>query len=233
MRSLSPYAVVAAALQCVSPGLALAAESASEHEFSANVAYTSDYIYRGLSQTSEEPALQGGFDYKHGSGFYLGTWASSLNFGDGSGASVEMDVYGGYAGSRGDLGYDVGLLYYGYPGVDSGLDYDFVEAYGSGSYDFGGFSLTGGAHYSPDFFGGTGSATYAYLSAGVPLAAGFSLSALAARQWIEDADDYLHWSLGVATELQGFGLDLSYHDTDIDDSAIADARLVLTVSRAF
>lgn len=232
MRSTSTYAL-AAALLCTTSGSAIAAEADPGYAFSGNVAYTSDYIYRGISQTSEEPALQGGFDFNHGSGFYLGTWASSLNFGDGSGASVEMDVYGGYEGSAGDFGYDVGLLYYGYPGARSDLDYDFVEAYGSGSYQLGGVELTAGAHLSPDFFGGTGSASYAYLSAGVPLGGGFNLSALAAKQWIEEGDDYLHWKLGVATEWEGFALDLSYHDTDLDDVDIADSRLVLSVSRAF
>ena len=101
---------------------ALAAEQ-SPHALTGNVGLYSQYIFRGLTQTDRDPALQGGFDYSHSSGFYLGTWASNISwlrdFGAyGSGASLEWDFYGGYKGTFGksDFGFDVGLLQYYYPG---------------------------------------------------------------------------------------------------------------------
>lgn len=109
------------------PMAALAAEE-SPHTFTANVGLYSQYIFRGLTQTNEEPAIQGGLDYSHSSGFYLGTWGSNISWlrdtdGAGgnwsnyaSGGSLELDVYGGYRTTLGPVGIDVGALYYWYPG---------------------------------------------------------------------------------------------------------------------
>lgn len=106
-----------------------------EHNFTGNVGLFSQYIFRGLTQTNRDPAVQGGFDYAHSSGFYAGTWASNVSFlkenastpftgaaGTGimgtysEGGSLEWDFYGGYKGTAGDFGYDLGTLYYWYPG---------------------------------------------------------------------------------------------------------------------
>ena len=79
---------------------------------SGNVAVTSDYAFRGISQTLEEPAIQGGIDLEHPTGLYLGTWGSSLNFGeDMPRAQVELDVYGGFGFSAAELfDVDLGLI---------------------------------------------------------------------------------------------------------------------------
>lgn len=227
MKKLSALALCA----LLATGTAYAED---ESPFSANVGFTSDYVFRGVSQTLEEPAVQGGFDYAHASGFYAGVWGSNVNFGDGDEAHLEFDVYAGYSAEVGKLGYDLGLVYYAYPGASSSLDYDFLEAYGSLSYDFGSFSLSGGLNVSPDFFGSTGTATYVFIGASVPLGDTFTVSADLGRQDIEDADDYIHWRLGVAASAAGFDFDLSYHDTDWDNGGdLADSRLVLSVSRSF
>jgi uncharacterized protein (TIGR02001 family) len=121
-------------------GLAQAAEPASPHTITGNLGIFSQYIFRGLTQTNEEPALQGGFDYAHAGGFYAGTWGSNVSwlrdFGAYTGGgSLELDMYGGYKGTIGktDLGYDVGLLYYWYPGdVAAGAHKaDTLELYGA------------------------------------------------------------------------------------------------------
>jgi uncharacterized protein (TIGR02001 family) len=98
-------------------------EASSEHSVSYNVGLFSEYIFRGYSQTHNDPALQGGVDYEHSSGLYLGLWASNISWlrdagSSDSGHSLEVDVYGGYAGEIGDtgIGYDVGFLQYWYPG---------------------------------------------------------------------------------------------------------------------
>jgi len=128
---------------------AVAADApASPHTLTANVGLYSQYVVRGLAQTNEEPALQGGFDYAHSSGFYLGVWGSNISWlrenltGSNpsstyrSGGSLELDFYGGYKGTVGDFGYDVGLLQYYYPGdVNPGfIKADTLEAYVAGSW---------------------------------------------------------------------------------------------------
>ena len=80
-----------------------------------------DYRFRGISQTFKNPALQGGLDYAHASGFYIGNWNSSVSgLTYPNGAGLEMDLYGGYKKTIGDFGFDVGLLQYYYPGPDHG-----------------------------------------------------------------------------------------------------------------
>jgi uncharacterized protein (TIGR02001 family) len=131
---------VAAALS--SPLVAVAADPAPEHTFTGNVGFVTDYLYRGISQTSGKPALQGGFDYAHSSGLYAGAWGSNISWiedtGGAQSSSLEIDVYGGYKGTiTGDLGFDVGLLTYNYPktNLTAGfLKQDTQEIYGALTY---------------------------------------------------------------------------------------------------
>lgn len=86
----------------------------------ANIGLVSDYRFRGIDQTYGKPALQGGFDYAHSSGLYVGNWNSNVNSGAGfPSGNLEMDFYGGYKQSFGDFGIDVGAIYYYYPGADA------------------------------------------------------------------------------------------------------------------
>jgi uncharacterized protein (TIGR02001 family) len=95
-----------------------------EFTFTGNVGLYSQYVFRGLTQTNQKPAVQGGFDLGHKSGFYVGTWASNVSWvGDAVvppntvSNSMEWDFYGGFKGSLpADFGYDLGVLYYWYPG---------------------------------------------------------------------------------------------------------------------
>ena len=140
-------AALAPAFAQAQTAAAPAPEPASPHTLTGNFGLFSQYIFRGLTQTDRKPAAQGGFDYSHESGFYTGTWASNISWlQDGgsykSGGSLEWDIYGGYKGTFGksDFGYDVGLLYYWYPGdVTSGLTpsankADTLELYGALSW---------------------------------------------------------------------------------------------------
>ena len=118
-----------------------AAAPTPEHTYTGNATLVSDYRFRGISQTYKLPAVQAGFDYAHSGGFYLGTWASSVS-GNlyPNGAGLEWDMYGGYKGTiKGDLGYDVGLLYYYYPGahynnLPTRTKFNNTELYGALSY---------------------------------------------------------------------------------------------------
>lgn len=100
-------------------------------ELSFNVGVASNYLFRGVTQTDDNAAIQGGIDYEAPSGFYIGTWASNVDF---DGAGYELDVYLGFAAELDNgLGFDVGYLYYGYPDA-SPDDIDFGEIYASISY---------------------------------------------------------------------------------------------------
>src|ERR1051325_9664935 len=85
-----------------------------------NMTLGSDCRFRGISQTLGHPAIQGGFDYAHASGFYLGNWTLNVSSAAGyPGGNIEMDFYGGYKKAFGDFGLDVGAIYYYYPGSDA------------------------------------------------------------------------------------------------------------------
>jgi uncharacterized protein (TIGR02001 family) len=116
----------------------LVATNAAADEWTANASATSNYIWRGLTQTTNEAAVQGGIDYAHESGFYAGTWASNVQYGADDVYSYEHDMYLGYAGeSESGVSYDVGYLYYNY---DKEANFDFAEVYASVGYE--GFSAT-------------------------------------------------------------------------------------------
>lgn len=205
--------------------------------FSGNAGLVTDYVYRGVSQTDEGPAVQGGFDVGHSSGLYAGIWGSNVDFNDEDEAHVEIDYYLGYSGEVSGFNYDVGALYYSYPGADSDLDYDFWEIAGAIGYDFDVAALSGSINYSPDFFGSTGDAFYYAAAVDVPLPYDFSFTGHAGYQTIDDGEDYTDWSLGFGYSVAGFDLSLAYYDTDLDEpEEIADGsseRIVFGVSRSF
>src|SRR6185295_19383573 len=115
------------ALAFTLPGLAAAqapaaAAPASPHTITGNVGLFSSYRFRGIDQTFGKPALQGGIDYSHANGLYLGNWNSNVNEGAGFPAgNLEMDFYGGWKKSWGDWGLDLGAIYYYYPGTDANV----------------------------------------------------------------------------------------------------------------
>src|SRR5262249_26890266 len=119
---------------------------------SANVGAVTDYRFRGISQSDEGPAIQGGVDYVHDSGIYLGTWASSIDFNDGDEANEEVDLYGGWSGDVGGSTLTVGAAYYWYPGADSDLNYNYYELLAKVGHDFGKVSGSVGVNYSPNYF---------------------------------------------------------------------------------
>ena len=102
---------------------------------SAKVAFSSDYVWRGMTQ-SDGPAIQGGFDFEAESGFYAGIWGSNVNFNDGAGS--ELDYYFGYGFSVGDLGIDIGYVAFDYPKNQTGLDFEEIVL----GFSLGNFGLT-------------------------------------------------------------------------------------------
>jgi uncharacterized protein (TIGR02001 family) len=237
-KTLLAGAVAAAIL----PLSATAADApASPHTLTGNVGFYSQYIFRGLNQTDTDPALQGGLDYTHSSGFYAGTWGSNISwlrdFGAYSGGgSLEWDFYGGYKGTFGksDFGYDVGLLYYYYPGTvtPGAVKADTLELYGALSWKF----LSAKYSYSLDnkTFGVANSdgTWYLDLSVNYPVTDKFSLQAHYGIQEFNGSTpagvsndsfaSYKDWKLGATYALpQNFTIGAFYTDTDMDATQTA------------
>lgn len=205
--------------------------SAQEIDLSFNAAVTSDYVYRGFSQTDEGPAIQGGFDLTAGN-FYAGGWASTVDFGDNTDA--EIDFYGGVRWESVGFAWDVGAIIYTYaPGANS--SYDFVEFKAAASRAFGPVTAGAAVYYSPDFYGADDEATYVELNAGFDPIENLTVSAAVGKQWLNVSDDYVTWNVGATYAFPGtpVALDVRYHDTDVDNAALADGRVSATLKFAF
>ncbi len=227
----------------IASGLLVGAASASA-EISGNVALTTDYKFRGISQSDESPAIQGGFDYGHESGFYIGTWGSSIDFdtnGAGYDGSLELDVYAGFGGAFGDSdwGYDIGLLYYGYPG-DDGDEGDYLEVYGGVSYK----DLSLSVAYSDDYYAETGKFYYVAGDYSYTLPQDFVLDLHVGYNGFDEesflsngADEYWDYSVGITKSLGGVDLSLAYIGTDLDEDEVfdtkwGDGQAIFTISKS-
>lgn len=228
----------AVALATLPLGASIAA--AEDLPISANISIVSDYAFRGFSQTDQRPALQGGFDYKHDSGFYAGLWASNVSWLSDAGASnsLEIDVYAGYSGSMGPFGYDIGLLQYYYPGSYGGAykaagnkNPDTLEGYFGLSWEFISFTYS---HSFTDLFGIDKSkgSKYYDLSASYEIVENLSLDAHYGYSSIKNADNYKDWSVGASYAYGGFDFGLHYVDTDVKGK-LSDDRFILSVSKSF
>ena len=221
----------AAAALALGLSAAASAASAQDVDVSFNAAVTSDYVFRGFSQTAEDPAVQGGVDVTIGS-FYAGAWASNVDFGDNT--EAEIDVYGGFRGEAAGFAWDGGIVFYGYaPGANS--DYDYVELKGAVSRAIGPVTAGAAIYFSPDFFGVDDEATYVEVNAGFSPVENLTLTAAVGKQWLNVSDDYYTWNAGATFAIPNtpVALDLRYHDTDVDNVASADGRVVGTIKVAF
>jgi len=211
---------------------------AQEVTVTGNIALATDYAFRGVSQ-SDGPAVQGGFDATFGdSGFYLGTWASNINFGGGS--DLELDVYGGYKFALGAVNMDVGVLGYLYPNAqDDGAELDYWELYAKPSIALSDqFTLGAGVYYSPEFTGESGDGLYYEVNGAFTVSPELSFSGAVGRQSVDTdgffagEDEYTTWNVGGTYSAFGLGFDLRYHGTDVDDVSIYDDRVIFSVKKA-
>lgn len=195
--------------------LALAAGVAQAQDgpkLSYNLGVASDYVFRGVSQTQEDPQVFAGADLSVGK-LYAGTWASNVDFGDKTDA--EVDLYAGYKPTVGAATLDLGVIYYGYVGAPKGADYGNVEVKAAASIPAGKGGLGAAVFYSPDSFGAAKEAVYYELNGSYPIAAKWTVSGAVGRQAYEGSGDYTTWNVGAAYALTDkLSLDLRYHDTD-------------------
>jgi uncharacterized protein (TIGR02001 family) len=199
-----------------------------------NVALSSDYRFRGISQTDKRPSFSGGFDVAHSSGFYVGNWNSNIDADFFQGGNIEMDFYGGYKGTISDVGYDVGAIYYYYPGSGRSPNKDSVKntelyvgaSYGPVSAKF--YYPLGDFFNAEQLYGGknAGGSYYVDLSGAYDLGSGFGVNAHVGYQKLKGAakltefdgtvnKDYVDWKLGVTYGFSnGFTAAVSYIDTN-------------------
>jgi uncharacterized protein (TIGR02001 family) len=190
-------------------------------ELSGNVGVVSEYLFRGIEQ-SGGAAVQGGLDYAAESGFYVGTWASTIGFAGDTGSAAEVDIYAGFSGEAGSVGYDFGAIYYWYSEEDEdGSNPDpsnnTFEIYGS--LTFGPATL--GVYVSLDDYFAVSDKTvyYPYLDLSFPLSDKLSLDFHVGQQTFDEdgIEDVVDYSVGVSAALEnGFSMGLALVNTDRD-----------------
>lgn len=231
-NTLAALALVALAAPAHAADSATA--DAPEYTLTANVTLASQYRYRGLMQTNNKPAIQGGFDFTHASGLYLGNWNSSVSWlNDGNSdvsAPVEMDFYGGYKGNLApDVPFDLGVLQYYYPG-------DYPSGYTSPDTT----ELYAGLGYGPvmfkysvamtNLFGFADSKYSQYFDLSGNFDTGFwglTVNAHVGRQTARNVTDgaYTDWKLGLTKDFgQGLAISVAYIDTNADRAVYTNSR---------
>lgn len=198
--------------------LLVAGAASAEGSLSYNVAVTSDYVWRGVTQTDENAAIQGGIDYANGM-FYAGAWASNVDFG--GEADYELDLYAGIKPTAGDFTFDLGVIYYAYPQED---DINFTEIKAGVSYPLGKGTIGAAAYLNTD----EDFEDYFEVNAAYPLTEKLAISGA-----IGDYGTYNTWNVGGSYALtETFSVDVRYHDTDAD-TPWSDERVALTLKAAF
>ncbi|MBE0361968.1 hypothetical protein PULV_a3626 [Pseudoalteromonas ulvae UL12] len=207
------HLTTAIALSCLS-----LTTTASYAEVTANIAASSNYFWRGITQTADQAAVSGGIDYSNESGFYAGTWVSNIDFGTQTSASYEMDFYAGFSQSMGDFSYDVGYVYYAYPDAASSID--FGELYGAVAWQW----LEGKVSYlthAQNDASAEEDMLYVELNAAFEILNGTELafhlgqsSGDTVQEWYGE-DRYIDY--GVTLAKDGFSLGLLQTDLDDDD----------------
>lgn len=243
--------ILAVAVMGAFAGVANAQEAAPatpEHTFTGNLSVVTDYRFRGVSQTFNQPAVQGGFDYSHSSGFYVGNWNSNVSGNSFTDGSIEMDLYAGYKFAiTPDFTADVGALYYYYPGADTsaGVSYNTTEIYGAVTYKW----LTAKySHSVSDFFSvpdsdGSG---YLELNAAFEVADKTTLGLHVGHQKVRHNGtlDYTDYKISLARDFGFATIALGVTATDLDGDGLvtsssgkskktADTKAILSISKAF
>ena len=250
LKQLSSLCLAASVL-AAAPAMAWESED-GQHSTSGSVALSSDYMWRGSSQTDNEPAISGSLDYGHASGIYAGVWASNVDsMKNGDQAHLEADIYAGFSSEFGDTGiaYDLGAMRYIFPGTDGA---DWNEYYAALSYSL--FSLK--VSHTEDFGGSDEQATHYLLGFNYDLPYDVALHANYAFYDFDDIDAVFgttpnnldnplqDYAIGVSKNIIGLDWDVTYYETlsegkdatenkNAGSDNKADSRFVLTVSKSF
>jgi uncharacterized protein (TIGR02001 family) len=219
----------------------LAASAAANAEVSSTVNLASDYTFNGVSQTDNSPALQASLDYAADSGFYVGTWASNVDFGAADDTNIEWDAYAGqYFQLNKKVGIDVGIAYYTYHGDSASDTYAYPEAYAKLGYSSSLGDSEVNFWYSWDYFGLDAGHYIAMIAHTFEVVPGHNVKVTFDRstsndemKWAWDGKDaYNHYRVEYMTSWKGFDFDLAAENTSMDMDT-ADARILFSVSRTF
>jgi uncharacterized protein (TIGR02001 family) len=237
-KTLSAMCLAATTVLATSSAMAWESEDGA-HSVTANVLLGSDYVFRGVSQTDNNPTIQGGLDYGHASGLYVGAWASNVDFGSEDDSTSEFNLYGGFASEIGDtgIGYDVGAVRYYYPGTGGGAD--FNEVYGSLSYSY----FTFGIAHTTNVFNDGNNATYYNLGFEYGLPYDITLAAGIGYQDFDNEDvsgkSYNDYLISLSKTMFDLDFALTWTDTDSDgedfagDKDLVDNIFTFSVSKTF
>jgi uncharacterized protein (TIGR02001 family) len=210
------------------------AAMAQDLDLSYNAGVASDYVFRGISNSNEDPQVFGGIDATYGIG-YAGVWASTVDFGLDE-PTAEIDIYAGVKPTVGDVTLDLGLVYYGYLD-DKGLtpgSFSYLEVKAAASKAFGPATLGVAAYYSPEFPGKTGEALYLELNGAMPIAEKLTLSGAVGNQEIDLGTSYSTWNVGVGYAItDNLSADVRYSDTNEDFGDLAGSRFTVSLKAAF
>jgi len=212
-----------------------AADEEAESPVTWSLALTSDYVFRGITQTDYDPALQAGLTYSWDSGVYVGAWTSNVDFQDDDGPSIEFDTYVGWSHDfSDDWNLDLSLVHYSYFGEHEVYgNIDYAEGIGKLTWNE---MLTFTLAYAPDYSNSDYSSLYANIGGSWELGNDFSLNAgIGHTNFSDDVDGYTDWNIGVSRPFGPVTLALNYYDTDIDfedgaDHNHASDQFVFTVS---
>lgn len=221
MKTITTLLALGAAFSLPTAAMAQGGD-ASPVSVSFSLTGATDYVWRGVSQSSENPAVFATAQVNAG-GFYLGAGAENVDF---AGVKQEYDLWGGYVLDLGGAKLDIGAVRYGY--VDAGADIDTLEGKIGLSGNVGKAGLSAAVYHTRNYFGTDEAATYLEANASYPLTDKLSASAAFGHQQIDNLPDYNTWNLGLSYEvLKGAKVDVRYHDTDTAAfGTLGDARLV-------
>jgi uncharacterized protein (TIGR02001 family) len=227
-----------------------------EGKFVGNVTFATQYWFRGLKQTKDGTgAIQGGIEYDHPSGLYLGAWGSNSQVTQSPAdthtatASVEMDFSTGYRNTFAfddKASFDLGLNYVYYPGTQhADLNFDWLDVIGKVGYDLG-FAQPGvKLIYSPDMQYESGSAYYVSADLPVPVGKYFTVTLHGGHQWVDNnarfgLPDYSDYGIGIGANVLGLDVAINYVGNDMKKSQCANMvgggscdGIVLTIGKTF
>ena len=216
MKKTLVNSAVAGALMVGTAGL-----STAKAELEFNVGVFSDYILYGTSESGNNAVVQGGVDYGHESGFYVGTWWSTLGAGEGQ----EVDLYLGYEFGAGDVDFDIGYVYYYYPALDDADFGDIVASVGFGPV----YASVNYAIHADD--SDVKGSTFYAIGGEFELMPSLSLGAEIGYADPNEGDDWTFWSLGLTKGTSMGDISLTYAQTD--DSDLGDPLFVVGYSISF
>ena len=199
------------------------AEDTAAPSLAYSAAVSSDYIFRGISQTKGKPAVNGGIDATAGM-FYASAWLSNVDFGPSEAdpdndTNLEYDLYAGIAPVVSGIDLDIGVIRYGYVNSPSDANFTFWEGKIGAYKTIGDATIGAEFYYSPEFFGETGQAYYYEASAAYVLPIKATISGAIGYQDLEEEKagitGYTTWNLGLTYPLNDhFGIDVRYSGTD-------------------